>query len=118
MTDEPPFRALDADAWDTIASWKDPINDPADTIAALVSRGAPPFDAVMAVANAALRAEHPVKVDGSDVRAILEAAVASHLAGNSPSFPADVREAALRRAVRLRTTAAKLAALLPPRADE
>jgi hypothetical protein len=118
MTDEPPFRAIDADSWATIVAWKDPINDPADAIAALVSRSAPPFDAVMAVANAALRPEHPVKLDESDVRAILEAAVASHLAGSSPSFPEEVREVALRRAERLRATAAKLAALLPPRADE
>jgi hypothetical protein len=118
MTDEPPFRALDAEAWATIAAWTDPINDPADAITALLRRAAPPFDAVIAIANAALRAEHPMKLDEGDVRAILDAAVASHLAGSSPSFPEEVREGALRRAERLRATASKLAALLPPRAEE
>jgi hypothetical protein len=119
MTDEPPIRALDAEAWATIASWKDPINDPADAIEGLVRRAEPPpFDAIMAIANAALRAEHPVKLEEADVRAVLEAAAASHLAGSAPSFPEEVREEALRRAARLRATARKLAALLPPRGDQ
>jgi hypothetical protein len=115
MSDDAPVRALDAAAWAAVAAWRDPINDPADAIGALVSRAEPPrFDAVMALANAALRDEHPVKLDHDDVRAILEAAVAAHLAGDSPSFPDDVREVALRRAERLRATARKLAAILPP----